>query len=278
MFLEGANEPRSAVAGEGVGRSGIEDKEGSGVFLEERGGDLGVDLALDGGADDLGFVLAPSHQDDAAGVEDGAYAHRESVARGGVVAAEVAGGVAAGEGIERDEAGEGVARAAGFVEADVTGAADAEKLEIDAAGGADGGFVGGAVVVDLAFGDGAGRQVRALRVDVDVVKKVAAHERAVALGMLGCERVVFVEIKRGDVGEAQTFLAVEADEFGVDAHGRGAGGEAEDDGFLLGLALADEGGDFRGDGARGIQAARVDGDGSLFVAAAGDEVRREHEK
>ena len=120
--------------------------------------------------------------------------------------------------------------------------------------------------------------MRALRVDVDVVKKVAAHERAVALGMLGCERVVFVEIKRGDVGEAQTFLEVEADEFGVDAHGRGAGGEAKDDGCLLGLALADEGGDFRGDGARGIQAARVDGNGSLFVAAAGDEVRREHEK
>jgi hypothetical protein len=174
------------------------------------------------------------------------------VARSRVVAAEIASGVAAREGIERDEAGEGMARAAGFVEADVTGAADAEKLKIDAAGGADGGFVGGAVGVDLGFGDGAGRQVRALRVDVDVVKEVAAHERAVALGMLGRERVVFVEVKRGDVGEAQAFLAVEADEFGVDAHGRGTGGEAEHDGFLFSLALADEGGNFRGDGTGGI--------------------------
>lgn len=67
-----------------------------------------------------------------------------------------------------------MARTAGFVEADVTGAADAENLKIDAAGGADRGFVGGTMGVDIVFGDGARRQVGAGRVEIDVVKDAAA--------------------------------------------------------------------------------------------------------
>ena len=276
LVFERADQPRSAVAGESAGGGRVEDVERGGMFLEERGGDVGVDLALDGGADDLGFVLAPSHEDDAAGIEDGAHAHGEGVAWGGIDAAEVAGGVAAGEGVERDEAGERVAGTAGFVEADVTGAADAEDLKIDAAGGADRGFVGGTMGVDLVFGDGARRQVGAGRVEIDVVKKMPPHKRPVALRVLGRERVILVEVEGGDVGEAQALLAVQAHQFGVKADGGGAGREAEDDGAFLGVALADERGDFGGDGARGGQTAGEDGDGGLFVAAAGEEVRRKH--
>jgi hypothetical protein len=107
------------------------------VFLQEGRGDVVVDLALGGGAHDVGLVLAPGHQDDAAGVHDRADAHRQRVAWRAGVAAEVAGGVAARERVERDQARERVRRAARLVEADVAGAADAEDLEVDAAGGRD---------------------------------------------------------------------------------------------------------------------------------------------
>lgn len=102
------------------------------------------------------------------------------------------------------------------------------------------------------------------------------HKRPVALRVLGRERVILVEVEGGDVGEAQALLAVQSHQFGVKADGGGAGREAEDDGAFLGVALADERGDFGGDGARGGQTAGEDGDGSLFVAATGEEVGREH--
>ena len=66
-----------------------------------------------------------------------------------VEAAERRRGVLAGDRVELDLAGPAVARRAGFVEADVAGAADAEDLQVDAADGVDFVFVGFAVGEDL---------------------------------------------------------------------------------------------------------------------------------
>ena len=62
----------------------------------------------------------------------------------------LAGRVAARHRVERDQARAAVPRRAGLVEADVAGAADAEDLQVDAAGPADHLLVARAVVLDVA--------------------------------------------------------------------------------------------------------------------------------
>ena len=81
--------------------------------------------------------------------EDGADAHRERLVRHVFLAEEAAGGVAARDRVERDQARAAVARRARLVEADVPGAADAEELQVDAAGPADLLLVAGTVILDL---------------------------------------------------------------------------------------------------------------------------------
>jgi hypothetical protein len=265
---ERADEPRRAVTGERAGGGGIEHEEGGGVFLQEGRGDVVVDLALGGGAHDVGLVLAPGHQDDAAGVHDRADAHRQRVAGRAGVAAEVAGGIAARERVERDQPRERVAGAARLVEADVAGATDAEDLEVDAAGGRDHRLVGGAVRVDLGLRHRARGQVGACGVDVHVVEEVGAHEAPVALRVVRRDRVIFVEVEGRDVGEAETRLAMEPHQLGIEADRRGAGGQAEDHTALLGLALPDQRGDLRGHRPGCFLTVRVDGQGDLLLMTA----------
>src|SRR5207248_2779934 len=76
-------------------------------------------------------------------------AHGDGAARDVFAAEEIAGGVHAGDAIERDQAGAAVAPGARLVEADVTGAADAEDLKVDPSGVADGALIRLAVLGDL---------------------------------------------------------------------------------------------------------------------------------
>src|SRR5690606_12399386 len=196
---------------------------------------------------------------------DGADAHGDGVAGHVGLAEEVAGGVAAGERVEGDQAGAGVAAGAGLVEADVAGAADAEDLEIEAAGVADAILVGLAAGEDFGAGHGAVGHVDVFGRHVDVVEELVVHEAPVTLGVGAGEAVVFVEVEGDDVLERQAFLAVQADELAVEAHGGGAGGEAEDGAATLVGALADEGGDLGGKTAAGGVGGGVELGGDAFA-------------
>ena len=181
------------------------------------------------------------------------------------IAPEVAGRVTAGEGIEGDKTRERVARAARLIETDVPGAADAEDLEIDAAGFGNHRLVSGAVRIDFVLVHRAGGQVAACGIKVHPVEEVGAHETPVALRVLRRQRVIFVQVEGRDVGEAQFFLAMQAGQLGVEADRGGAGGEAQHDSALLGLTRADERGDLAGHGAGRLQAARIDRDRDMFM-------------
>ena len=115
----------------------IEQKGRVVVLLQEAGGDGLGHVALDGPRHNGRFVLAEPHEDDLAGLQDGADAHRDGLLRHVVFAEKAAGGVAARHRVERHQARSAVARRARLVEADVPGAADAEDLQVDAARPAD---------------------------------------------------------------------------------------------------------------------------------------------
>jgi hypothetical protein len=170
----------------------------------------------------------------------------------------------AGEVVERDETRARVFARARFVEPHVTRSADAQDLDVDAAEVFDFLFVLLAIVPDGFAGDRAVGHVDVGAVDVDVVEQVLVHEADVALQRVGLHGEVFVEVEAHDVLERQTLFAVQADQFRVDAGGRGPGGQAQH-GALAGFGFgADEVGDFAGDRAGRGDVGGVDGDGHLL--------------
>src|SRR5262249_10411599 len=143
-------------------------------------------------------------------------------------AEEVARGVPAGHGVQGGPAGPAVPRGAGFVKADVAGAADAQDLQVDAAGPPDQLLVADAVVLDVAGRHGPVGDVDVLRRDVDVVEEGLAHPAVVAVRVVRLHRVVFVEVESEDAREVEPGLLVQADQFAVQPHGGRAGGQAQD--------------------------------------------------
>jgi hypothetical protein len=137
-------------------------------------------------------------------------------------------------------------------------------LEVEAARLGDLLFVLAGVLRDLVDGEGAVGDVDVLGVDIDEVEEVLVHETVVALELFAGDGVVFVEVKSYHVSEGEIFGLVEADEFGVDADGGGAGGEAEDAGLTKNGFFANEAGDFGGDGDRGLMGFGEDLDGDFF--------------
>ena len=105
-------------------------------------------------------------------------------------------------------------------------AAEAEQLDVDAAGGDDPILVGAALGVEIwrgAVGD-----VGAGEVDVDVPEKIFLHEKPIRLRVRRGQPDVFVEVERGDAAEIEALGPVEPDEFLIEPERRATGGEAED--------------------------------------------------
>ena len=143
--------------------------------LKNRSGYIGSNLAADGVVNSLSLILAVSDKDDLAGVHDTLHAERNSVLRNshGVAAEET------GVSLSRFDGdlllmSERIDSSAGLVEADVTVAADSEKLKIDAAGSDDLGIIGCGLVVGE-IGTVAGK-IGVCNVNVDMIEKVVVHE------------------------------------------------------------------------------------------------------
>jgi hypothetical protein len=73
------------------------------MALEERGGNLGVHLTLDGTPHDIGLVLPCRENRDLASTEDRRDTHRDGLARDVVLAEEVRRRIAPRDRVERDE-------------------------------------------------------------------------------------------------------------------------------------------------------------------------------
>src|SRR5690606_33011648 len=54
--------------------------------------------------------------------------------------------------------------------------------------------------------------------DVDMIEKVSVHERHIALFRIGLHRIVFVQIKRYYIFEAQAVFAVEAHQLRINTY------------------------------------------------------------
>src|ERR1700731_4070283 len=81
----------------------------------------------------LGFT--PRKQDELLGFQDRSDAHGDSISRNILFAAEIPSRISASQAIERHHSGSGINCGAGFIEPDVSGASDAENLDIDPSGG-----------------------------------------------------------------------------------------------------------------------------------------------
>jgi hypothetical protein len=191
------------------------------------------------------------------------------VRRDVLLAEEIGRRVAARDGVEGDEPGAALDARPRLVEADVPRLPDAEELEVDPAGRADGGLVALGRRRDLLARPGPVGDVGVGGRDVDVVEEVLLHEAPVAVEARRRHRVVLVEVEGHDAREAEALLAVEPDELAVDADRGGAGGEPQDGASPGGAAFADDRGDAAADGARERLVRVVDDDGDALEALEG---------
>ncbi len=201
-------------------------------------------------ADDVGLVFAEGQQDDLPGLEDRGDAHRQGLGGHVVLVEKVAGRVLPRHRIERHQPGAAVADGEGLVEGDVPVAADAQQKHVDPARPADFFLVLPAMLLDGLRRRCAVEDVDVLAGDVHVVEEGLEHPAVVALQPVGPQPVVFVQVEGNDAGEVEFLLAVQADQFAVDAHGGRAGGQAENGVVTERVPFADCVGDNPGNVAR----------------------------
>ena len=208
--------------------------------LQDGGGDARGHGAGEGVAHNLSLCGAVGHEKQLAGAHDGADAHGAGVGGNLVDGVEQATVSLAGHLGELDAVSLLLEDVIGLVEADVAVVADAEELDVNAAGLLDSAVVGVDAVLDVE-GLGVGG-VSLGHIDVHVVKEVLLHEVAVALGMGALQAAIFVEVERLALGEAEVACLIALHQVGVQADGGGARCQAQDT-VRLGL---DDGGDLVG--------------------------------
>ena len=160
--------------------------------------------------------------------------------------AEIVLGVLAGYGVQIDQPGGGVKAGAGFVEAYMAVAANAQQLQVDTAKAGYFVFVGSAVL-----GDAVGRTVGVwdvyiIGLYIYMLKQILLHKVGVAVLVLGDNWVVLIEVKTDDIGEAQAFVLVHSHQFLIDQLRGIAGGQAQNRRLALVLPLAYKRGDLLG--------------------------------
>src|SRR5262249_46532152 len=110
----------------------------------------------------------------------------------------------------------------GLVESDVSIAADAEKLQVDSAGVADGLLVLFAIRVVIT-GERSFRDVDAGVRNIHVSKQMLLHKGAETLRMRWRNAEILVEIEPNNAREIKMLFAVQANEFAIEADHRAAG-------------------------------------------------------
>ena len=194
------------------------------VQLEDRGGAGGGERALDRRRDRVGLRRTGGDQEQVAGAEDGAEALGEDVVGDLVERAEEPRVVAPRLLGQRLDPGGRGQRRAGLVEGQVAVAADAEDLEVDAAGLGELRLVGGA------GGRHVGRvgAVHAVGGQAQVVGQLAGDGGPVGLRMAGRQADVLVEQERPHLVVRRPGAGpVARDQLGVRRHGGRAGGQPQ---------------------------------------------------
>ena len=174
-----------------------------------------------------GIVLGSTagHDDDLAGVQNGAHAHRECLLGHIVLGGEEAGVGLDGGGGQVGEVSGRIELITGLVEADVTVLTDTQNLQVNAAQRGNQRLVAsalGSAVLGQTVGN-----IGVCLVDVDMVKQMVVHEIAIALIVIGGDGVVFIQIDGADSGEIQLAGLILLDQAGIHTLGGGAGGKTQ---------------------------------------------------
>src|SRR5690606_38253210 len=167
--------------------------------------------------------------------------------------------------VERNHAGATLEAGAGLVEADVTRLADAQDLEVDAAGVTDLLFVLRRLPLDLVTRHVATREVDVLRRDVHAVEQVLLHVAPEAVDAVRLHGIVLVQVERHDLREVEPLFLMPANEFAIDLDRRAARREAEDRRVAAGILLPDQVRDAVRNDAREIAVLLDDHDGHLLA-------------
>lgn len=210
------------------------------VLLQVRSCYICRNRTIDGLVYDGCLLLAPCHQTQFLGVHDGGYTHGDSVAGYILETAECGGGVRLGKVIQVYLAGAGGVIGTRLVEADVTGATDAENLQIKTTAGLNLVLISLAVGFDVLLCNCAAGKIDVLGGNVDVVEQVGVHEVPVGLNVLTGQTVVFVKVEGSYILEGKTLFLVQTNQLCIETKRGSAGGQTKHYTLALCGAAANE--------------------------------------
>ena len=176
---------------------------------------------------DRRFMFAKSHEHNATRIENRSHSHGDRLPHHVPLPKEVTGRIRPRHTIERDQSRATGNRTARFIKANVAGASDAENLQVDAPSFTNLLFVAQTRRRHILSRQRASGYVDGVERNIDMIKEVLPHEAMVALQRVGRDGPVFVKIECDHACKRQAFLAMQANEFVVDAHRRAACGQSQ---------------------------------------------------
>ena len=193
--------------------------------LQHGSGDVRGDRPAAGFVKDLRLALAVGDQEDLFGLHDALDAHGVSLFRHVVDGLEEPGVGLDGLGVQIHAVGAFFELVSRLVEADVSGQADAQQLDVHAAHGIHHGVIPGALFRSVRLG--AVGDVGVGGIDIDVLEEVLPHEVSVALVVILGQAHVLVQVHGSDLGEVQIPGFIAFDQLGVQPQRGGTGSQTQ---------------------------------------------------
>ncbi len=208
------------------------------MLLQERSSHIRRDGTLDSFLHDGSLLFAPCHEPHFRGTHDRGNSHGDSRLGHIIKATEGRSGVRLCQVIEGHLPSDRRVIRPGLIEADMTGAPDAENLQVEPAACLNLCLVGGTMCRYVRRCQRAAGQIHVLGLDVDVIEEIVVHEVPVRLRVLVRQSRVFIQVESGHVSERKPFFLVQANQLCVEGERCSSGGKPKHNPFTLSLPCA----------------------------------------
>ena len=211
-------------------------------------------------------MFAKGHQQHSTRIKNRAHTHGDSPPGDIAFTEEIACCIHAGDAVKGDEPRATIAWRSGLIESNMTGATNAQDLQINATCVPNGLFVTSAEVCYLILRGCPIRNVNVGRIDIDVFKEMLLHEASVALQLFWTHRPVLIKIEGDGILEGERLFAVHTYQFVVHALWCRSGGQPQHGHPSLRGAFAEQCGDLCGYGAACRMTSGMHADRYAFTA------------
>ena len=207
------------------------------MFMQKSGRNFTAKLSLNALFDDVGLALWPSHYQNFFGLANSVNSHGDGAFGNVLEPTETVSCIFSGDSVQVDQSSDAVDRRGRLVEPDVTGAADAQYLNIYSSIRFYLFLVIRTKLDDIFPADLSAGNVDIFSGDVDVIEEMVIHIVVIWLWIVVLDGKVLIQVEGYHIFEAQFSVFVQADQLPVDSDGSASCGQAQNESFSSDVLL-----------------------------------------